>query len=205
MDRRSISQRLAAIRDDATRMYSAPERAAQGAPSTPRLAGSSSIQGDSKTPRKLEMHWGEDEPADDDGDVPVWVRDEWSTTESTVKRAAADAGDESPIVFVFLPEHRAPISIRDGARELRAAAEETLTAARRLRPTRGRRHGRRWRLGAIELKRSVCSPLCRCRLHAHGSSKEAAAEMTAMSSLRAAIETAAGRSLIRLFPKFVPG
>ena len=31
--------------------------------------------------------WGQDEPAPASGDVPVWIRDEWSVTEATVKTA----------------------------------------------------------------------------------------------------------------------
>src|SRR5690349_23147612 len=36
--------------------------------------------------------------------VPVWVRDEWSVTEPTVRKSAAEAGDDSPVVFVLRSE-----------------------------------------------------------------------------------------------------
>ena len=59
-----------------------------------------------------------------EGDVPVWIRDEWSVTESAVKKSAAEAGDESPIVFVFLPKREAD-QIKDALASF-TAAEDTL-------------------------------------------------------------------------------
>jgi hypothetical protein len=96
--------RVAAVRDDATRMSQL--RSERLMASVDAALGNLRItQGASKTPRKLDVHWGQDEPVVDDGGVPVWVRDEWSASESVVRKAAAEAGDESPIVFVFLPRH----------------------------------------------------------------------------------------------------
>ena len=56
--------------------------------------------------------------------MPVWIRDEWSVTEAAVKKAAAEAGDESPIVFVFFPKREAD-QIKDALASY-AAAEQTL-------------------------------------------------------------------------------
>ena len=95
--------RLAAIRDDASRMSQLRnERLLQAVDAA--LGGLKLTQGTSKTPRKVDLHWGQDEPSTSEGDVPVWIRDEWSVTESAVKKSAAEAGDESPTVFVFLPK-----------------------------------------------------------------------------------------------------
>ena len=54
----------------------------------------------------------------------MWIRDEWSVTESAVKKSAAEAGDESPIVFVFLPKREVD-QIKDTLASF-AAAEDTL-------------------------------------------------------------------------------
>ncbi len=95
--------RLAAIRDDASRMSQLRnERLLQAVDQA--LGGLKLTHGTSRTPRKIDQHWGQDEPSITEGDVPVWIRDEWSVTESTVKKQAAEAGNESPIVFVFLPK-----------------------------------------------------------------------------------------------------
>ena len=73
--------RLAAIRDDATRMNPLrSERLAAAVEAA--LGGLKLTHGSSKTPRKIDLHWGQDEPSADEGDVPVWIRDEWSATEA---------------------------------------------------------------------------------------------------------------------------
>ena len=115
--------RLAAIRDDATRMNQLRSERLIAAVDA-ALGGLKLTHGASKTPRKIDIHWGQDEPAADEGDVPVWVRDEWSVSESAVKKAAAEAGDESPIVFVLLPKHEVD-QIKETLAS-HAAAEDTL-------------------------------------------------------------------------------
>ena len=95
--------RLAAIRDDASRMSQLRNEWLLQAVNT-SLGGLKLTHGTSKTPRNINLHWGQDEPTISEGDVPVWIRDEWAVTESAVKTSAAEAGDESPIVFVFLPK-----------------------------------------------------------------------------------------------------
>ena len=157
--------------------------------------------GASKTPRKLDLHWGQDEPVVDDGGVPVWVRDEWSASESAVRKAAAEAGDESPIVFVFLPRHESD-RIRD-ALATHVAAEETLH-----RPVPQTDEGRAARQAMAsrrdraeeEVVALFGDVVARARVFQGGGT-----ELTTTSSLRDSVETAANRSLIRLFPKFAQG
>ena len=103
---KDYASRLAAIRDDATRINQL--RSERLVAAVDAAVGSLKLtHGVSKTPRKIDIRWGQDEPAATEGDVPVWIRDEWSVNESTVKKAAAEAGDNSPIVFVLLPKHEA--------------------------------------------------------------------------------------------------
>ena len=63
--------------------------------------------GESKTPRKAELNFGAEMPRADTGNVPVWVRDEWSVTERTAREEAQAAGAESPVVHIFLPRRSA--------------------------------------------------------------------------------------------------
>ncbi len=115
--------RLAAIRDDATRMNQLRIERLMNAVDA-ALGGLKLVHGTSKTPRKIDIHWGQDEPPTGEGDVPVWIRDEWSVSESAVKKAAAEAGEESPIVFVFLPRHEVD-QIKETVASF-AAADDTL-------------------------------------------------------------------------------
>ena len=193
--------RLAAVRDDATRMSQLRSERLIAAVEA-ALGNLKLTHGTSKTPRKLDIHWGQDEPAVDDGDVPVWMRDEWSATESAVKKAAAEAGDESPIVFVFLPKSR------------KRPHQDALASSRRRRgdpapadPADRRGQGRA--AGDGIAPRPTTSEMvvalfgdvvARARVFQGGGT-----ELTTTSSLRDAVETAANRSLIRLFPKFAQG
>lgn len=60
------------------------------------------LQGTSKTPRKTELHFTTDEPKSA-GNIPVWIRDEWSVPEKTVREDAQASGPDSPLISVFLP------------------------------------------------------------------------------------------------------
>jgi hypothetical protein len=191
--------RLAAITDDAVRMNQLrTERLTQAVETA--LGGLKLTQGASKTPRKLDLHWGQDEPSVAEGDVPVWIRDEWSITESAVKKSAAEAGDESPVVFVLLPKHEAE-QIKETIASY-AAAEDTLR-----RPTpqtdEGRSAQRAMKTRLVtddeRLTALLQDVVARARVFQGGG-----AEATT-STLRDAVETAANRSLIRLFPKFGAG
>jgi hypothetical protein len=192
--------RLAAVRDDAARMSQLRSERLMDAVEA-ALGNLKLTQGASKTPRKLDLYWGQDEPVVDDGGVPVWVRDEWSASESSVRRAAAEAGDESPVVFVFLPRHESD-RIRD-ALATRVAAEETLH-----RPVPQTDEGRAARQ-AMASRRDRAEEdvvalfgdvVARARVFQGGGT-----ELTTASSLRDSVETAVKRSLIRLFPKFAQG
>lgn len=191
--------RLAAIRDDASRMNQLRNERLVAAVDT-ALGGLKLTQGTSKTPRKIDTHWGQDEPALGDGDVPVWIRDEWSVTESAVKKSAAEAGDGSPVVFVLLPKHEVD-QIKDTLASY-AAAEDTLR-----RPTPQTDEGKaaqramRTRLDTdnerlTDLFQEVVSG---ARVFMGG-----VGELT-ISSLRLGVEAAAEKALVRLFPRFGAG
>jgi hypothetical protein len=191
--------RLAAIRDDGTRMNQLRgERlaAAVGA----AVSGLKLRHGASLTPRRLDIHWGQNEPVIGEGDVPVWVRDGWSVGESSVKKAAAEAGDESPVVFVFLPRHD-PDRIRE-ALAMQTAAEETLN--RPVPQTDGGRAARRAMVSRRERAEEEVVSLF-AEVVARAEVFQGGGVRPTTMGLRDAVETAASRSLIRLFPKFHHG
>ena len=78
------------------------------------------LQGQCKEPRKPEIHFGAEPPAQAEAGLFVWVRDGWDVSENTVLTDARAAGNESPMLFVFIP--------RNHAAELRAALADSYAA-----------------------------------------------------------------------------
>ncbi len=132
---KEYQRRLAVIRDDASHISQLRSERLIAAVDA-ALGGLKLAHGVSKTPRRIDVHWGQDEPPIGEGEVPVWVLDEWSANEATVKKSAGAAGDESPVVIVFLPRARLTRS-----RTLSRAGPlpSRPSSGRRPRPTRGRR------------------------------------------------------------------
>ncbi len=192
--------RLAVIRDDPGRMSQLRnERLLQSIDSA--LGGLKLTQGTSKTPRKLDQHWGPDEPANSEGDVPVWIRDEWSVAESAVKKSAAEAGDQSPVVFVFLPKREVE-QIKETLASY-AAAQDTAQQ----KPTPQTDEGK---AALRAMKTRVATDEERLNglfqdVVAHARVFQGGGNEVTTSTLRTAVETSANRSLIRLFPKFGAG
>ena len=191
--------RLAAIRDDATRMNTL--RSERLVAAVEGVLGSLKLtHGSSKTPRKIDIHWGQEEPSADDGEVPVWVRDEWSATDASVKKSAAEAGDQSPVVFVFLPKHEAD-QVKDTLASY-AAAEDTLR-----RPTpqtdEGKAAQRAMKTQLVSdderLTELFDDVVGRSRVFMGG-----VGELT-IASLHEGVKTAAEKALVRLLPKFTVG
>jgi hypothetical protein len=100
------------------------------------------IQGASKESRRIVLHFGEQPPPGGTGDIPVWVRDEWSETEKRTRDDARAAGVDSAIISLFLPKRNAdaviaaiaslhareetlnrPAPTTDGGREARASMQ----------------------------------------------------------------------------------
>ena len=71
------------------------------------LQGIRLTHGQSKEPRKLIIHFGSEPPTTDGTEIPVWIRDGWGESESTVVADAREAGNESPTIFVYIPKANA--------------------------------------------------------------------------------------------------
>ncbi len=194
---KEFNQRRAAIRDDATRMSQLRNEWLVGAVDT-ELGGLFLLHGDSKEKRKLDRHWGDDEPVVDGSAIPVWIRDEWNVTESKAKEAAARAGDESPIVFVLLPKLDAD-AIRDTLAS-HAAAQDTINQRPEPQTDEGRqaKQGMQSRVleGTSRLNALFGAVIAKARVFQGGGN-----ELTT-SSLRSGVEAAGRNALTRRFPKF---
>ncbi len=194
---KEFNQRRAAIRDDATRMSQLRNEWLVGAVDT-ELGGLFLLHGDSKEKRKLDRHWGDDEPVVDGSAIPVWIRDEWNVTESKAKEAAARAGDESPVVFVLLPKLDAD-AIRDTLAS-HAAAQDTINQRPEPQTDEGRqaKQGMQSRVleGTSRLNALFGAVIAKARVFQGGGN-----ELTT-SSLRSGVEAAGRNALTRRFLKF---
>ena len=90
------------------------------------LRSLSFVQGATNTPRGYDVNLSSELPSIDGSKVPIWVQDEWSVPEGTVREEARQAGVESPIVFVFLPRLEAD-ELRQTIGRQRAAEETVAT------------------------------------------------------------------------------
>jgi hypothetical protein len=100
------------------------------------------VQGASKEARRVSLHFGDQPPSSTTGEIPIWVRDEWSETEKRVRDDSRAAGVDSATISVFLPKRNAddlisaiaslhardetlnrPAPTTDGGREARASMQ----------------------------------------------------------------------------------
>ena len=155
-------------------------------------------QGNSKTPRKWESFFGSEPPTAKSGGVPIWVRDEWSVSEKTVREDAQTAGVDSATVFVFLPKLEAD------AFKTTLASIAAAQACVEQRPTPTTPEGieaksameSRGRLERSALQGIVAGIIRDARVFQGGGND--IAEEGFSSSVRKAIEAA----IVRMFPKF---
>jgi len=157
------------------------------------------VQGESKTPRRFEIHFGTDAPSAESDAVPVWVRDGWSASEKAFREEAQAAGSSSPIVFVFLP--------RLGDEELKsalagaAAARSTIDAEPTPKTSQegAAAHQAMFSRLTSETERvaaCVAVSIANARVYQGGGNE------IVEGGLAASAETAIGNALARLFPNF---
>lgn len=163
------------------------------------LQGLRLLHGESKEPRALALHFDAEPPKRDGGPIPVWVRDEWATTERTVRQDAQAGGLDDPTVYLFLQkrgadEFRRIIATLDAATAtLQARAGTTnLKEAEEARQAMGSRR----REAATDLDLLVGRVLAEARVFQGGGSE------VALGTLRLSVEEAARSSLARLYPQY---
>ena len=160
------------------------------------------LQGASKTVRKTELHFTAEEPKGGAGNVPVWIRDEWSSsvTEKTVREDAQALGPDSAIISVFLRGRNA-----DDLKTALAgyvAATETLASS----PTSNTPASAEARLGMVsrqtglrkDLDASVANVLREAKVFQGG------IEVVG-DDLCGAVQSALGASVATLYPQFALG
>src|SRR5262249_7797307 len=69
------------------------------------------VHGESKEPRKFDLHFGAEPPEAGGANVPVWIRDGWEVEEKTILGEVRAAGHSAAVVFGYIP--------RKGAEELK--------------------------------------------------------------------------------------
>ncbi len=65
------------------------------------------VHGQSKEPRKFDLHFGSEPPDTGGASVPVWVRDGWEVEEKSVLGEVRAAGDSAAVVYGFIPRKNA--------------------------------------------------------------------------------------------------
>ena len=189
--------RLSKILGDDVRMASERGTALKAALDT-ALKGLTFLQGATKTPRKYEIHLGSEKPPTDGSDVPIWIQDEWSASQASVREEARQAGVGSPTVFVFLPRLEAD-ELRQTIGQHRAA-EETVNTRAVPQTTAGiEAKGAMQSRIALEKKRvsDLADNIIKSARVYQGGGNEIIAE-----SFSELVRQAVEASLIRLFPKF---
>jgi hypothetical protein len=156
------------------------------------------VHGASKEPRKLVFHHGDTPPPAEPGGIPVWVRDEWSVAESQVIEGARAAGNDSPVIFAFIPA-----ASRDELRKLILDS----TAAKRTLDTKGvpsTKEGEEARLSmqsreteaSRQLAVVIREVVAKARVFQGGGN-----EITRLTPAEQ-VQAAAEDSLVRLYPRF---
>jgi hypothetical protein len=163
-----------------------------------RLGTGSVPHGASKVPRKVVLHFGPVAPTVEAGAVPVWVRDAWAESESTIQTDAVKAGKESPLVFLLLPNRNAD-EIKNALVTLKAA-ETTLQ-------TRGVPSNEEGNLAraAVETRRDRAKERLTALLAEvldHAQVIQAGGNEVTGGNVPDAVRSAANNALVRLFPKF---
>ena len=162
------------------------------------LHGLAFTQGVTKTPRKFNVHWGPEMPPTQVGAVPIWIRDEWSVSERTVREDAQLAGIESPIGFVFIPRRSSDalkVALAGQAAAQESVDAQPLPATPEGLEARGAMQTRqRTEQGKVEAM--VSSLVAGARVFQGGG-----VEVTE-SDFHDAIGSAVEAGLVRLFPEF---
>lgn len=156
------------------------------------------VQGQAKESRSLVIHRGQDPPQVAGDSIPVWVRDQFSSSEAEIVNRARAAGGESPILFVVIPRKAKDDLL--GLIATAQAAEETLNAKGAPATSEGQVARQ-----SMESRKSLAvrqrDDLIRDIV---GSAKvfQGGGNELLQLTLEARLETGANDSLVRLFPRF---
>ena len=152
----------------------------------------------SKTPRPAELSFASELPKVEQK-LPVWVRDEWTVDERTVRADAAGAGTESPVVFVFLPKRKAD-DLKASLAGMKAAAE---VLESRVHPTTAEgitaRNAmqNRFEQQQYQVNGIVAEVVANARVYQGGGTE------VALDSFKESVQSAAQSAAVRLYRDFI--
>ncbi|KGU94969.1 hypothetical protein X888_3007 [Burkholderia pseudomallei MSHR4377] len=156
------------------------------------------VQGAAKEARQIAISRDQSPPTGNGENVPLWLRDGWSSSEKEVLDAARAAGIDSPTVFVFLP--------RQAADELRKliidaeSAQQTIDARGTPSTREGEeaRHSTESRRNAAVRQRDelIQQVVANAKVFQGGGSEHLQA------TLEERVREATNAALVRLFPRF---
>jgi hypothetical protein len=156
------------------------------------------VQGAAKEARQIFISRDQVPPMGNGENVPLWLRDGWSSSEKEVLDAARAAGTDSPTVFVFLP--------RQAADELRKliidaeCAQQTIDAKGTPTTREGEeaKHSMESRRNAAERQRDelIRQVVANAKVFQGGGSE------LLQASLEDRVREATNSALVRLFPRF---
>lgn len=155
-------------------------------------------QGVAKVPRTVALHFGDEAPKNTDGTIDAWIRDGWDVDESAVVADAKAAGNQSPLLYVFVPKREAD-DLKKQIGTLRAA-KATLDIRGVPTGTEGpeARNAMETRRALAELRlRSLVDVIFSGAHVFQGGGQEVLG-----ATLADAVKQAAEHALVRLFPRF---
>ena len=156
------------------------------------------VQGAAKEARQIVISRDQTPPTGNGENVPLWLRDGWSSSEKEILDSARAAGTDSPTVFVFLP--------RQAADELRKlivdaeSAQQTIDAKGTPTTREGEeaKHSMESRRNAAVRQRDelIKQVVANAKVFQGGGSE------LLQASLEERVREATNASLVRLFPRF---
>lgn len=156
------------------------------------------VQGAAKEARQIVISRDQTPPTGNGENVPLWLRDGWSSSEKEILDAARAAGTDSPTVFVFLP--------RQAADELRKlivdaeSAQQTIDAKGTPTTREGEeaKHSMESRRNAAVRQRDelIKQVVANAKVFQGGGSE------LLQASLEDRVREATNAALVRLFPRF---
>ncbi|MBR1368475.1 hypothetical protein RJ53_02730 [Methanocalculus chunghsingensis] len=155
-------------------------------------------QGETRTPRDIDLAYFSSLRPEIGSKIPIWIRHGWEVSESAVKADAAAEGNDSPLVMAFIPK-RDHDAFRDEIAGLLAA--ENVIADRPAPTTpegdQARSNIQAKKTGHIQrIERIIGTLLSNASVYLGGGMKIEG------DSLAGAIQTAAARAVIRMYPRF---
>jgi hypothetical protein len=190
--------RFNAIKDDQAKVGS--ERAELlHAEASQRIGNLKVLQGSSRFPREVKLHFGVEAPKTDGTVIPVWVRDGWSDDEQSFMADARRGGNDDPTIFVWIPRRSAEDV--NSTLAARRAARETLD----VRGVPSSQEGREARSAIQGRESDAQQKLQRTILpdiFAEARVVQAGGQEVGGGALKERVQRAAENSLVRLFPQF---